>query len=281
MSKEFFPQHKRSRDIDPNIAYPQHRLSQQLSQEQEAKMVGSLVFDFEGVESIQVAQEIADLDRHRLNEAIAMISSSANMEVVLQATLGINIDQAQEISKALKYDHSALLMASAPDLVTSWLIGNGFFNIQEFPSEIVKNRLQNRYRDSEENPIACPTRIIKADLVVNDPDQPGQSMIRKIELFLPSPAPKSWTKEILLEELNFNHESHVAFILAEGFDLRALREKLLSYGCLPDGGGTNLKEGTSTYYFDTPNNVRIELISYTEIDHKLIEQHKAESRIEH
>lgn len=279
MSKELLSNTKRSRDIDPDVIYPHRRLHQQLDQERSLIMIESLAFDFNNIESTQEAQEIADLDRRRLEEAIAMISSSASMETILQAALGIGIDQAREISETVKYDHSALLMADTPELVTSWLIENGFFNIQEFPSEIVKNRLQNRHRDTEGVPIACPTRIIKADLVVGDPDNAGQSMIRKIELFLPAPAPKAWTKEMLLDEINFNHESHVAFIIKDGVDLKLLCDYLLNYGCVPDGGGSNLKEGSSTYYFISSKDVRIELISYTEIDQELIEQHVAESQV--
>ncbi|MEY9855809.1 hypothetical protein ABH935_001413 [Catenulispora sp. GAS73] len=113
------------------------------------------------------------------------------------------------------------------------------------PSVVVKERLAARHR---RDPATLDVRILRPPVR----GRGGES--RMVEVFaLPVP-PGSGLAEVADVERARQHEAHVAFDVdrADPLLLSGLRTILIRHGATPDGGGYNVHENGTVFYFATP-----------------------------
>jgi len=204
------------------------------------------------------AKAIATTDQQRLTNILESLKTQTTLSTLTQILPNLPSGDLHQIASELRFDHQALLLASDPILVYSWLKQAGFSQGTVIPSVNVAKRLEKRYQSP------CPVAILRTGFTIPDPDQRSPSVFRQIELFLPVPQPGSWSQDIVLNEQNQENELHTAFIVTGHSQYQSILSKLQHLGLVLDGAQTvNPVENSSTQYLKNPHSgQRFELIKY-------------------
>ncbi|MEZ0110526.1 hypothetical protein ABH920_004541 [Catenulispora sp. EB89] len=164
---------------------------------------------------------------------------------------GLDGSELRSLTERCRFTHAAVLVFP-PDWETlhAELAACGLAaDVDPTPSVVVKERLAARHR---RDPAALDVRILRP------PVRGRGGEPRTVEVFaLPVP-PGSGLAEVADVERARQHEAHVAFDVdrADPLLLTGLRAILMRHGATPDGGGYNLHENGTVFYFATPPDSR-------------------------
>ena len=164
---------------------------------------------------------------------------------------GLDGSELRSLTERCRFTHAAVLVFP-PDwdtLHAELAACDLAADVDPTPSVVVKHRLAARHR---RDPAALDVRILRP------PVRGRGGEPRMVEVFaLPVP-PGSGLAEVADVERARQHEAHVAFDVdrADPLLLSGLRTILARYGATPDGGGYNLHENGTVFYFATPPDSR-------------------------
>lgn len=189
----------------------------------------------------------------KICEAVMLLRHSSTEEV-LSECLGYNDED--RILNGLLFDHVGLLVMVDIEDVRKKLSEEGVLGEEKsFPSVIVKARLESRNSELQ-NDQSFGVNIYKLAILAQN------GIWREIELFLPV-SNKESSRRLLKLEIDSGVEEHLAFRLESVEYLALIQNILLRRYCLPDGGGINQHEGTTTLYFKSRKDgrTRVEIIA--------------------